>query len=217
VDALAVASLAVLVLTNPALGQDGTPATEEQANPRVVPAAECVDDPLSVDALSGALGLDADGVPMPAYPIVTGPLGEVADPATAISIHEAAREVLACFNAGDIPRAAALMTAHGAQRSYWRLTTDATARESAKARIAAAPQPRPDALQIRLLTVTDVSQLPDGRLAAFVVLNDPLLPPAGPKTMLFIFAPESGKLLLDDWIDFTIVPPDYGAAATPST
>ena len=57
--------------------------------------------------------------------------------------------------------------------------------------------------------------LPDGRVAAFVVLNEPLLPPAGPETLLFVFANQDGQWLVDDWIDFSIVPPNFGAEATP--
>ncbi len=59
----------------------------------------------------------------------------------------------------------------------------------------------------RLLAVTDVSLRPDGRVAAFAVINDPL-PPPGPETLLLVFAHEEGRWLPDDWVDFSIVPAD---------
>jgi hypothetical protein len=53
--------------------------------------------------------------------------------------------------------------------------------------------------------------LPDGRAAAFVVMSEPLPPPGGAETMLYVFANEDGAWLLDDLIDFTIVSLNSGA------
>ena len=69
-----------------------------------------------------------------------------------------------------------------------------------------APEPRDEAFLARLLAVTDVSMLPEGRVAAFVVISEPLLPPGGPETLLFIFANQDGQWLLDDLVDFTVTP-----------
>ena len=170
----------------------------------------------SICDIAAILELDGEGVPAPAITQITPPLGDNADVETSISIKEAARHVLACFNAGDIPRAAGLMTEDGVRRAYWGLTIDAENRELARTRIAATPEPRAEEALVRLITVTDVSLLPDRRIAAFVVLNEPLLPPAGPETLLFIFANQDGQWLVDDWIDFSIVPPDFGIEATPA-
>jgi hypothetical protein len=103
------------------------------------------------------------------------------------------------------------------RRAYWGLTIDAENRELARTRIAAPPEPRTEEALARLITVTDVSVLPDGRITAFVVLNEPLLPPSGPETLLFVFANQDGEWLVDDWIDFSIVPPDFGIEATPAS
>jgi hypothetical protein len=65
----------------------------------------------------------------------------------------------------------------------------------------------------RLIAVTDESRLPDGRIAAFVIVNDPLTPPAGPEALLFVFAPHDDAWLLDDLVRFLIVP--LVRAATP--
>ena len=215
--ALAIAPLATLLVTGPVLAQDGTPEADGAENPRLVAPSECVAEPQSYEKIADILNLDGDGVPAPALTQITPPLGEIADIETSISIKEAAREVVACFNAGDVPRAAGLMTENGVRRAYWGLTIDAENRELARTRIAAPPQPRTEEALVRLITVTDVSVLPDGRIAAFVVLNEPLLPPAGPETLLFVFANQDGRWLVDDWIDFSIVPPNFGEEATPTS
>ena len=213
--ALVIAPLAALLVTGPVLAQESTPE-EGAENPRLVAPAECVAEPRAYDDIASILALDGEGVPAPAVTQITPPLGEVADGETSSSIKEAARQVLACFNAGDIPRAAGLMTENGVRRAYWGLTIDAENRELARTRITAPPEPRAEEALVRLITVTDVSLLPDGRIAAFVVLNEPLLPPPGPETLLFVFASQDGRWLVDDWIDFSIVPPNYGMEATPT-
>ena len=215
--ALAIAPLAALLVTGSVLAQDSTPEADGGENPRLVAPSECVAEPRDFDDIAAILDLDGEGVPAPAMTQITPPLGQIADVATTISIKEAARQVLACFNAGDIPRAAGLMTENGVRRAYWGLTIDAENRELARNRIAAPPEPRIEGALIRLITVTDVSVLPDGRIATFVVLNEPLLPPPGPETLLFVFANQDGRWLVDDWIDFSIVPPDFGKDATPTS
>jgi hypothetical protein len=215
--ALVIAPLTALLMTGPVLAQDSTPEADSTENPRLVNPSECVAEPRGYDDIAAILNLDGDGVPAPAMTQITPPLGEIADAKTTISIKEAARQVLACFNAGDIPRAAGLMTENGVRRAYWGLTIDPENRDLARTRIAAPPQPRTQDALVRLITVTDVSVLPDGRIATFVVLNEPLLPPPGPETLLFVFANQDGRWLVDDWIDFSIVPPDFGKDATPTS
>jgi hypothetical protein len=214
---LAIAPLAALLVTGPVLAQEGTPEADGAENPRLVAPSECVAEPRSYEDIAFILDLEGEGAPAPALTQITPPLGEIAAVETSISIKEAARQVLACFNAGDIPRAAGLMTENGVRRAYWGLTIDAENRALARTRIAATPAPRAEDALVRLITVTDVSELPDGRIAAFVVLNEPLLPPSGPETLLFVFANQDGRWLVDDWIDFSIVPPDFGEEATPTS
>jgi hypothetical protein len=214
--ALVIAPLAALLVTGPVIAQESTPEADGSENPRLVAPSECVAEPRAYEDIESILALDGDGVPAPAVTQITPPLGEVADAETSISIKEAARHVLACFNAGDIPRAAGLMTENGVRRAYWGLTIDTENRELARTRITAPPEPRAEDALVRLITVTDVSLLPDGRIAAFVVLNEPLLPPPGAETLLFVFTNQDGRWLVDDWIDFSIVPPNYGMEATPT-
>jgi hypothetical protein len=214
--ALAIAPVAALLIAGSAFAQDGTPTADDAENPRLVSPEECLAEPRAYEEIAAILQLDAEGVPQPAYVQITPPLGDIVDFDTDLAIKEVAREVLACFNAGDVPRAAGLMTDNGVIRSYWGLTIDEENRELARTRLAAAPEPRVADAYIRLLTVTDASILPDGRVAAFVVINEPLLPPAGAETLLFIFANVDGQWMVDDYIDFSIIPPDFATEATPA-
>lgn len=212
--ALAMAPLAALLAIGPVLAQD-----EENvpASSRIVPPAECVTDPMAVDALSAILALDGDGIAAPGGIRLTPPRGEIVDRPLAISIKEAAREVIACFNAGDLHRGAALMTENGVARAYWGLTFDQVARDDTRVRLAAEPEPRSPETLIRLIAVTDATMMPDGRIAAYVVINEPLLPPNGPETLLFLFRNEDDRWLVDDWVDFTIVPVVPPEDAMPSS
>lgn len=197
---LAVASLATTVLAGSAAAyQDDNDGT----NPRVVSPSECVAEPRAVEQLAELLALDGEGVPAPPWPTITAPLGENLGSSESIPIKEAVREILACFNAGDIARASALMTDNGAIRTYWQLTETPELRAQARERVGT-PVPRPEPAQIRQVTVTDISLLPDGRAIAFVVINDPAAPQPGPETLLFYFLNQDGTWLLDDWVDFSI-------------
>jgi len=214
--ALAIVPVAAILVTGGALAQDGTPVPGDAENPRLVAPEECSGEPRAYDDIATILMLDGEGVPAPAMTQITPPLGEIASSEVELAIEEAARTVLACFNAGDIPRAAGLMTENGVRRAYWGLTIDEENRALARERIPAAPEARAVDALVRLITVTDASTLPDGRVAAFVVLNEPLLPPSGPETLLFVFADQDGQWLVDDWIDFSIVPANFGVEATPA-
>ena len=213
---LAIVPMAAMLVTGPVLAQESTPESGDAASIRLVLPEECIIEPRTYEEVATVLNLEGEGIPEPAMTQINAPLGEVADPDTAIAIEEVARQVLACFNAGDILRASALMTDNGVMRAYWGLTIDQENRDLARERIPAPPEPRADEFLARLMTVTDVSMLPDGRVAAFVVFNEPLLPPGGPETLLFIFADQDGQWRVDDWIDFSIVPANFGAESTPT-
>ena len=211
---LFVAPVAALMLAAPVMAQDGTPAPSADSA-RNVSASECVVEPRTFDEIATILDLNGAGIPQPPAITITPPLGTVVDADTDAAVKDVARQVLACFNAGDIPRATGLMTDNGVKRSYWGLTIDDENRELARTRLAEAAEARAEEVYIRLITITDASMLPDGRVAAFVVLNEPLLPPNGPETLLFIFADQDGTWKVDDYIDFSIVPPTDGSEATP--
>lgn len=217
--ALAIVPMAAILMAGPVLAQDEADGDEAGAG-RIPLAEECQVEPRAADEVTAILALDGEGIEAPGVITITPPLGEIADPDATLAIQQAAREVLACFNGGDIARATALMSENGVKRAYWGLTIDPASREETKSRLSSAPIPRPADREVRLLAVTDASVLPDGRIAAFVVINEPLLPPAGPETLLFVFVDQDGQWLVDDWVDFSIVPADFGtpeAAATPAS
>ena len=124
-------------------------------------------------------------------------------------VTETTEHFFACTNAGDVPRLTALLTDAGIYRFYGfgprEESTDAQLRAWADGETT----PREDGDYARLIAVTDVSMLPDGRAAAFVVINEPLLPPRGPETLLFVYAlSDDGTWLIEDYYDFTIVAPE---------
>jgi hypothetical protein len=182
---------------------------------RISPDA-CYVDPMPVEDLISVLGLDGGGIEPAPVMFVTSPLGTPADATTTGRITSAVRGLMACINAGDLPRTATWMTSRGIQRVFAGLTTDAMTRVAAQARLTAEPEARDRDQWLRLLAVSDVSTLPDGRVAAFVVFNDPVLPPSGAETVLVVYSQGGGGWLLDDWIDFSIVPLPTPTGATPT-
>jgi hypothetical protein len=215
--ALAVVPAAAMLMlpASPVWAQEGTPDTGEADSPRLVAPVECDVAPRAFEEVAAMLALEGEGVPEPEMTQPQAPLGEIVDPETAIAIEEASRELIACFNAGDFLRAAGVMTENGVRRAFWGFTINEEIRQQTLEFLPATPEARSEEFWIRLLTVTDVSMLPDGRVAAFIVLNEPIQPPGGPETLLFIFANENGQWLFDDRVDFSIVPANFGAEATP--
>ena len=213
---LAIVPLATLLLIGPVLAQDE--AERESANRRrQVPPADCMADPRPVEEIATILELEGEGVPAPPTIHIFAPLGMIADVDTATEIRAVARGVIACFNASDVPRSAALMTENGVRRVYWELSNTEENRERTRTRLAGAPEPRADEALVSVIAVTEVLVLSDERVAAFVVIDEPLTQPEGPETLLFVFANEDGMWRVDDWIDFTIVSVDAVAAATPAS
>lgn len=195
-----------VVLSAPAVAQEPSIEVTQDGGARRISAGACYVEPMPVEDLIGLLGLDGGGIdPVPPM-IVTSPLGTRADDATTGRITSAVRGLIACINAGDVPRTAAWMTAHGVQRVYGTLATDSTARVDAQRLLTARPAVRTREDSLRLLAISDVSTLPDGRVAAFTVFNDPARPPGGPETALVVYSSRTGGWLLDDWVDFSIVP-----------
>lgn len=197
----------LLLLAPPVLAQEGTPGPESETGRRRTGPYECTIAPRSVTSVTTILGLDAGGVSAPPPMTITAPLGQPVDPGTYRHITQVVRGILACVDAGDLPRTTAWMTEHGIQRVYWRLTVDAVAREAARTRLTGAPQPLDWEAWFRLIAITDASFLPDRRVAAFAVINDPASVPGGPETVLLVFTDDGGAWRLDDWVDFSLMPP----------
>ena len=197
----------------------GTPGAEVAAA-RVVPAEECQVEPRPAEDVFALLGLAegaaeatpaADRTPVPAPPWVA------ADPLAVDAATATIRDWLACINADDNFRIAALMTDPAIVRFFGRGLAADEAMEGARENLAGTPVPRREEEHVRLVAVSDVSQLDDGRVAALALINEPVLPPQGQETLLLIFVWAEDRLFIDDIVQFSVVPLAEGtpAAGTP--
>ena len=194
-------------------------ATPDAGKDRAVPAEECQVEPRcgrrGVRAARpggrGRAGAPAARTPVPAPPWTA------ADKETAAAAEATAREWLACINADDNLRIAALMTDAALTRFFASALGAADAIEAARANLAGTPVPRAEEEHAQLVAVSDVSRLDDGRIAALVVIKEPALRPSGQETLLLIFTPVGDRLLIDDIIQFSVVPRPAGTpvAGTP--
>lgn len=204
--AMAAVPLTALLFTGMVAAQE--PATPEADGPRgQISPESCVVAPAAA----------ADVVTM----LTTGesaafqmqiPLGAPATLEDQTLVTDSVRQILACLNAGDFAREASLTTANGAKLLMGGLAVDGP--DALAATLAEPPTARRENRLLKLLAVTDVSELADGRLGAFVVLNEPTRLPEGPETLLFVFAREGDTLKLDQLLGFSIIAP--AADATPA-
>jgi hypothetical protein len=221
-------SILILILTLVALNaafipagvaaQDATPVAGPAREERGVPAEECQVDPRAADELFALIGLVEGGQvsPAPRTP-VPAPPWTAADDEAAAAAEATAREWLACINADDNLRLASLMTDAALTRFFAGALVAEEQLEEAQARLAEEMAPRAEEERARLLSVSDVAVLEDGRIVALVVINEPALRPRGQETLLLVFDPSGDRFLIDDVIQFSIVPPPSGTpvAGTP--
>ena len=205
---VALCSLSLVGLV-PALAQDATPGA---GMGEVVDAADCRVEPRSVDELLALWYQDEAGTPTlaitepPANMFPTAvpvPLGEPADASTVAGVTAWAREALACSNALDVTRWLALFSDDLAQQLG--LSFGFKTIEDARAFLEAPAVPRPDDQRIRLVAVTDVSVMADGRVAALIAYDDPMQPPAGVESEVVFFVEEDGRRVADGIVEFTVI------------
>ena len=211
---LAVVPAAALLLSSGVAAQDTTP----DANGAGAVAEACAGEARPVDELLAAVGLEESvdvATPEAVAVGITAPLGERADEATRQGIAATVQQLYACLNANDVPRAASLMTDPGLRRVLGEPPADEETAAELRETFEAPPQPRAEDQQARVVAVTDESLLEDGRAVAFVVVNEPLLPPGGAETLVFFFVEQDGRWLLDDYIDFSLTPVEAVTEATP--
>jgi copper transport protein len=127
--------------------------------------------------------------------------GEPVDEATRAAIAGAARELVACSNAGDILRRLALYSDDRLRFAY----PDGPTR--ALESIAKSPLPLSEAERVALVSVDDVRQLADGRVSALVTVDNPASHSHDPQTAAtasqqevarLIFIQESGRWRIDE-------------------
>jgi hypothetical protein len=102
-----------------------------------------------------------------ATPAATPNAGIAADAATVQGITATVEQLVACNNAGDIMRQLALYTDARLRQAY---PNGPTADLEA---MAATPVPVSALSRVAVLNISDVRQLPDGRVTATVVLDNP--------------------------------------------
>jgi hypothetical protein len=179
-------------------------AQDEEGPGRLVPQPEeCLVEPRDQAEIDTILAGGQATAPLPAgLPV---PLGTPADDETRAEVEALVREVLACLNAGDAPRGASLFSENGLRGFYGATVgTDASAEQAS----AGTPTPRDEEHWLNLRAVTDASVMEDGRVAAFVVVDDPLVRGPRAQTLLILFTDEGGQLLVDGVVGFSLIVPE---------
>jgi hypothetical protein len=178
-------ALGLAVLAPPATAQETTPATGLPVTPD---PAECVVAPRRIEDFAALVGTS---VPAPQEAFAR-PRGEPADPETAAAITATVRELVACFNAGDWLRAAALYTNAGFGEDF-----AGTTREELLV-LEASPSPIEEMGRVALIAVRDIERLPDERAGAVVVVGAE----GTPDIYAFLyFAPDGERWLIDYFVD----------------
>jgi hypothetical protein len=219
ISVLALVVLGTGLISGRVAAQEDPMATPgaEVAAARVVPADECQVEPRPAEEVFAVLGLGegadaatpaADRTPVPAPPWVA------AEPETVEAATATIRDWLACINADDNFRIAALMTDPAIFRFFGGGLAPDEAIEGARGNLAGTPVPRSEEEHVRLVAVTDVSRLEDGRIAALTLINEPVLPPQGQETLLVILVEADSRLFIDDIVQFSVVPVTEGTPAS---
>ncbi len=184
--------------------QDATPASGASQFPLVPDAAGCQVEPRAADELI-ALWFNDAGTP-PASPAAAEPMeefaevtlavGPLADEATTAAITEVVREVFDCFTAGDFSRATALFT-DDLVRQFGPEPGETA--EDVRGFLEATPEPEDPAVTGKIVAITDVMLLEDGRVAAFVVDES-----EGPASSAYvIFEQDGDRWLVDEVTEFS--------------
>lgn len=139
--------------------------------------------------------------PPPATPIVASPVataayvpptGQPAGPATTQAVTATIRESVACANAGEALRSLALYSDRYVENYLYGPTALDI---SILRQTAATPQPAASGEQLALVSISDITAVPDGRVAAKVVTRNP--------TAIFtdelILVNQHGRWLIDEF------------------
>jgi len=201
--ASSIAAMLTVVIATPVSAQDATPEAGMVAFPISPDPAACQVEPRTTDELL-ALWYTPEGDPLPAATpqggseatSLTLPVGPPADEGTAREVVSAVSEIFGCFAAGDFPRATALFT-EDLTRSFG--GEPGTTAEEARTFLEATPEAGMEGgTGETVIAITDVMDLGDGRIGAFVVDQ------SGGQldTVYAIFERQGERLLVDEIIDF---------------
>lgn len=180
---------------------DAAPAGES-IFPITADPADCQVEPRSADDLialwfeNGTPVADAT-TPVGASTIteVTVPVGTSADAETVVAVTDTMRGIVGCFAAGDIARGLALFTDDLARGFN---AGNRLSEQDVRELVAAPPAAGAGGEFGQILAITNVMDLEDGRVGAFVVDRDD-----GPLAMVYaIFERGGDRLLVDEVIEF---------------
>lgn len=193
-------ALGLTVVAAPATAQESTPATGLPVTPD---PAECVAAPRPIADFAALVG-----TPAPA-PLENGgrERGEPTDPETTAGITATVRELVACFNAGDWQRTAALYTDAGFAADFAGMT-----REDLRG-IEASPTPIDAMGRVALIAVRDIERLPDGRIGAVVVVGAE----GTPDIYALLYFSQDGERWLIDYVVDDYEPSRDATSGTPPT
>ncbi len=193
---LLVVTLVSLGLLGPAVAraQEATPTAG--TFPITPDPAECQAEARDVEELIGlAAGATPAGGTTEAETVEV-PVGVAADAEQVAGVTATTREIFACFNAGDFARALSLVTDDVIRRFG---EEDPVSEEELRGFLETTPEAVPAEQQSTILVISDIMELEDGRVGAFVASTDPFV---GPDAIYFVFVQEDGRWLVADFIDF---------------
>ena len=176
---------ATLLTILPAVATAGATPTPDAPSPELCYAA-----PRSLEDLTMLLATPESG-PLPTRTPGVVPEGAPADDATIAGIEATVRELVACFNAGELLRAYGLYTDDYLRRLLYR--QGPPAREAYDA--LATPEPAPAARRAAILAIRDVRVFDDGTVGATVTIRYARVPM--PKTFFFTFVRLDDRWLID--------------------
>ena len=208
------AAILAAVMATPIAAQDATPEAGAMTFPISPDPAACQVEPRTTDELL-ELWYTPEGSPVPAATPTWGaqttsltlPVGAPADESTVREVVSTVSEVFGCFAAGDFVRATALFSDELVRGFGGEPGTTA---EDARAFLEATPAAEMEGGgDERLIAITDVMDLGDGRVGAFVVDE------SGGQldTVYAIFERQNDRLLLGEIIDFAPRPVGEGGGA----
>lgn len=190
----------IIVARPPDLGYSLQPSTPTL--PGTPDPAECTVEPQPVDTLTAMLGTPTIGDDRTSGPtetqvgVIEIPVGPPASADIEAEITAVVYELHACFNAGDMRRAFALVT--DTFLHTFAAGNSLTAADLAF--FAADPQVVPVELQTTVLAVTDVTVLTRRQVGAFVVTTSPL---TGAETVHMTFVRQDDRWLVERVMEFS--------------
>ena len=189
---LALVLTALAILPSAARVAPPTPFAAPYPLPDTPDPALCDTEPITKAALNGAIESAGAATPVPFRNGVV-PEGEPASPEQEAAVFGMVRRLVACYSAGELLRAYALFTPGYFHRDFGK---QGPYTDAAYASLAT-PQPATDDERVKIIDITTIRVLPDGRVGATVVLEYAVIPM--PKRFLMVFEQEpDGAWVIDD-------------------